>query len=134
MGTQGIIEAVDEESNQVCIDGEWFEVGEKVKIAWIKAGKEHEYNIKDNIVVFARCTEKSEPVKKPISPPPKRSPLTPKGEQAVSGSYDNRTQAIITACAIFHGTGKSEEFKKFVEEMHEYLQKGFWVNTEKVTK
>ena len=145
----GVVKSLRKDKTAVCVThtqhgpegepyegDEWFTLAEAVKPDYIHHGSKCECKIdkdfptipKTNRVVhFIKC-EKSAYSK----PYMNANQLTTTGEIAVGESHDNKTQALIVAQSIFKGTGKTEEFKIFVDEVHEYLNKGIWITKQKV--
>ena len=115
---------------------EWFQLAPAVKPEYIYVGSkileakvstEKDEETGNRVLYFIKC-EKSAFKPKPSF----KSNLSPKGEEAVQESNDNILQSLIVAQSVFKGTGKTEEFKKFQEEVHEFLQKGIWITKQKI--
>ena len=104
---------------------EYIYVGSKIIEAKVSIDKEEGAN---RILYFIRC-EKSTgkfPVKSGFN--------SSVNKVTQINQSDNLLQALIVAQSVFKGTGKTEEFKKFNDEVFEYLNKGMWITKEKIRK
>ena len=130
---KGIVSAVSIQRNSVCIDEKWYPLGELVNSKYIKKGANVEYSIQkdeagESYVTFIKTIKEDFIDKTPIKPANAFKP-----RDFINNELNNeairRMSAIKSATSLFEGTGKTEECKKFIEELDKYIVSGSFGNS-----
>lgn len=138
----GTVKSLRKDGTAVCITilgeegefDEWFNLAEAVKPSYIHPGTKIEDckvskdidETGNRVLFFIKCEKPAN-----RSFPAFKAKVMPNTNPYKSEKSDNVMQSMIIAEAVFHGTGKAEEFKEFQKEVLEYLNKNIWITTQK---